>query len=138
MSPNPFVPIVHSSAPVEEAAAPAKESLVGKIEAGAEKIEHDTESILVKVFGSSAASAFEADLRSIFETDTLAIFTDAIGAVESLTIGDTPATGAQKRDAAFSKIASDLSAAGKSMSTSVINLGIEMVVGLLKSKSAAV
>ncbi len=61
------------------------------------------------------------------------IFVDAITAAQSLTTG----TGQDKRDAAFAQIDKDLKAKGVGLGTSAINMGIELVVNLLKAKGGA-
>lgn len=93
--------------------------------------------LLVKIFGQPALDNVENQVKQILTQDTLVIFQDAIAAVETLTVGGQPASGDQKRAAAFEKIAADLKAQGKSLGTSVINLGIELVLGLLKAKAPA-
>lgn len=97
--------------------------------------EQRVQSFLSKVFGSQAVSKFEAQAEAVFQADVLKIFTDAVTAVSGLTISGQPATGAQKRDAAFSAITADLKAIGKTLENNVINFGIEYVVGLMKSGS---
>ena len=57
---------------------------------------------------------------------------DAINAAETL-----QASGADKRQAAFNQISSDLKGKGIGLEQSAINLGIELVVGLLKAKTPA-
>ena len=93
---------------------------------------------LVSLFGQSAIDAVEAQLKIIFQEDVQAIFLDAIQAAETLSIGGAAATGSQKRDAAFAQIVSDLKTKGISLATSAVNLGIELIVGLLKAKTPTV
>jgi Bacteriophage holin of superfamily 6 (Holin_LLH) len=92
---------------------------------------------LVKIFGQQALDQVESQIKTIFEDDVLAIFTDAIAAAETLQVGGAAASSADKRAAAFAQIVSDLKSKGISLAESVVNLGIELVVNLLKSKTAA-
>lgn len=87
---------------------------------------------LVKIFGQSALDSFEAKVKTILSEDMVVIFKDAIVAANSLTVG----TGNDKRAAAFAQIVKDLEGQGKTLATSTINLGIEMVIGLLKAQGA--
>ena len=114
-------------------------SIFSKFTAIAEGIEHSAHGLLVKIFGQSALDAVENDLKTIFQEDVLAVFQDAIVAAESLQQpeGGVAASSAEKRSAAFVKIAEDLKAKGISLAQHTINLGIELVVGLVKSKTAA-
>ena len=86
---------------------------------------------LVAVFGQSAIDAVEAQIKTILTGDMQVLFTDAVTAASSL----ANATGTQKHDAAFAQISTDLKSQGKTLETSVINMGIELVVNLLKAKS---
>jgi hypothetical protein len=112
-------------------------SLFGKVKAAAEDIAHDAQSIFVKTFGQAAVDQFETTIKGLWEQDVMTIFTDAITLAETLQVGGAPATSEQKQAAAFTQIEKDLLAAGKSLATNVINLGIELVVGLLHSKTPA-
>lgn len=114
-------------------------SIFSKFTAIAEGIEHSAHGLLVKIFGQSALDAVENDLKTIFQEDVLVIFQDAIVAAESLQQpeGGVAATSTEKRNAAFVKIVEDLKAKGISLAQHTINLGIELVVGLVKSKTAA-
>jgi hypothetical protein len=100
-----------------------------------ESLDVKVQTLLVKVFGQSAVDNLEAEIKSIFEADVQVIFVDAINLAEALTVGGSPASGAQKQAAAFSQIVSDLKTKGISLAENVVNLGIELVVGLLKAKS---
>lgn len=93
--------------------------------------------LLVKIFGQPALDNVENQVKQILQADVLVIFQDAISTVETLTVGGQPASGDQKRAAAFQKIVSDLEAQGKNLATNVINLGIELVLGLLRAKTPA-
>jgi len=106
-----------------------------RVEAIGEKIKETATELLTKIFGAANVQAFEKQVETIFQQDVIVIFQDAVTAAESLQLGGVAATGAQKRDAAFSQIAKDLETKGLSLGTSVINLGIEMVVNLLQSKA---
>ncbi len=86
-------------------------------------------SALVKVFGQTAIDKVEADMKTIFRDDVRVIFTDAITAAESL------ASGPDKRAAAFAQIVKDLATKGVELSTHAINMGIELIVGLLRAKT---
>jgi hypothetical protein len=114
-------------------------NIFSKFAAIAEGIEHSAHGLLVKIFGESALAAVENDLKTIFQEDVLAIFQDAIVAAESLKQpeGGVLATNSEKRSAAFLKIAEDLKTKGISLAEHTINLGIELVVGLVKSKTSA-
>lgn len=91
-------------------------------------------SALVKVFGQPAMDAVEQTLKTILADDVRVIFEDAINAADTLTVG----TGADKRAAAFAQISKDLAAKGIALGTSAINLGIELIVGLVKAKTPGV
>lgn len=88
---------------------------------------------LVGLFGQNAVDNFEQRVKLVFQQDVLKIITDAVQAAAS---NSQLTTGAQKRDAAFSAIKSDLSAIGKTLQDNMVNFGIEYVVGLLKAKAA--
>ena len=103
-----------------------------------EGVAHSAQSILVKIFGQDAVTKMEEDVSAIFKQDVLQIFTDGITAVESLQVDNVPATGDQKRAAAFQHILADLKTSGVNLADHTINLGIELVVSLLKSKSAVI
>lgn len=113
-------------------------TIFSKAVAMVENVAHSAHNILVKVFGADAVSAVESDLSVIFREDVLTIFSDAISAAESLQVDGQPASGDQRRTAAFGKIAEDLKTAGVSLADHTINLGIELVVGFLKNKKTAV
>lgn len=87
---------------------------------------------LVKLFGQSALDNVEAQIKTILTDDVQVIFVDAINAAQSLNV-----SGADKRTAAFNQITTDLKGQGVSLESSAINLGIELIVGLLKSKTPA-
>jgi sulfur transfer complex TusBCD TusB component (DsrH family) len=114
-------------------------SLFSRFEAIAEGVAHSAHGILVKIFGSDAITKFEGEVQTIFQEDVLVIFQDGIALAESLKTpeGGAPATGAEKRSAAFLKISEDLKAKGISLADHVINLGIELVVGFVKAKTPA-
>jgi len=90
-------------------------------------------SALVALFGQPALDAVEQKFKIILTDDVRAIFIDAINAADDLTVG----TGADKRAAAFTQIEADLKTKGVALGTSGINLGIELIVGLLKAKTPA-
>jgi hypothetical protein len=90
-------------------------------------------SALLAVFGQSALDSVEAQIKVILEDDVRVIFIDAITAAQALTTG----TGQDKRNAAFNQISTDVQAKGISLGTSAINMGIELVVNLLKAKGGA-
>lgn len=92
-------------------------------------IGHGIHAALVAIFGQSAIDKVEADLKKIVSDEFRPIFVDAVTAVESLS-----GTGAEKRAKAFAQIVADLAKAGKSLESHVVNLGIELTVGLLKAK----
>ena len=112
--------------------------LFSKVEQVAEGIAHSAHGILVKVFGQDALTKFEDDVKVLFQEDVIVIFQDAIVAAESLQDAGSPADGQMKREAAFEQILKDLEAKGISLAHNVINLGIELVVGLLKAKTPSV
>lgn len=87
---------------------------------------------LLALFGKDAMDAVEQDIKLILRADVRAIFIDAIEAANTLT-----GTGADKRAAAFAKILTDLKTQGIALAQHSINLGIELVVGLLKAKTPA-
>lgn len=95
-------------------------------------IGHGIHAALVAIFGQSAIDKVEADLKKVLSDEFRPIFLDAVTAVQSLSV-----PGAEKRIAAFAKIAADLATAGKSLESHVINMGIELTVGLLKAKGGA-
>jgi hypothetical protein len=119
-------PIIHNSA-----------SILDKVEGEVKKIGADIQGGFVKIFGQAAVSQFETTIKDLAQDDVVTIFSDAVNLAESLQINGTPATSEQKRTAAFEQIVKDLATAGKSLATNVVNLGIELVVGLLKSKTPA-
>lgn len=88
---------------------------------------------LVKIFGQNALDNVEAQIKTILTDDVRVIFVDAITAAQSLAVG----SGADKRNAAFNQITNDLQAKGVSLGTAAVNLGIELVVNLLKAKGGA-
>jgi rhamnose utilization protein RhaD (predicted bifunctional aldolase and dehydrogenase) len=112
-------------------------SIFSKVEQVAEKVAHSAYGFLVKLFGQTAIDKFDQDVKAIFQEDVMVIFQDAIVAAESLQMDGSPATSEQKRAAAFSQIAKDLSAKGIALADHVINLGIELVVGLIRAKTPA-
>jgi hypothetical protein len=89
-------------------------------------------SALLSIFGQSALDSVEAQIKTILTDDVRVIFVDAINAAQSLN-----ADGADKRQAAFNQITKDLAGQGKSLQASAINLGIELIVNLLKAKTPA-
>jgi hypothetical protein len=97
---------------------------------------HSAHTFLVKVFGADAVQAAENDISALMHEDVLKIFQDAITAAETLQVDGTAAAGDQKRSAAFDQIVKDLAADGKQFATHTINLGIELVVGLLRAKQS--
>lgn len=103
-----------------------------------EGVAHSAHNILCKIFGSDAVHSMESQLATIFREDVLTIFADAVDAANSLKVDGAAATGEQKRQAAFDKVASDLKTSGVSLANNAINLGIELAVGFLKSKASAV
>lgn len=112
-------------------------SIFSKVEVVAENVLHSANGILVKIFGQTAMTQFEDSIKVIFQDDVIVIFQDAITAAESLQDAGSPASGALKQSAAFTQIAKDLESKGISLGKNVINLGIELVVGLLRSKTPA-
>lgn len=84
---------------------------------------------LVRIFGQPALDKVDADVKQVLSDDFLPIFKEAIEEAQKL-----PGEGADKRAAAFSKIVAELTAAGKSLPAQVINLGIELVLGLVNAK----
>lgn len=95
-------------------------------------ITHGVHEVLVKIFGQAAMDKVDADVKKVLSDGIRPIFIDAIEAVSSLS-----APGTEKRVKAFEKITTDLVAAGHNLETSVINMGIELVVNLLKAKGQA-
>lgn len=102
-------------------------SVVSVFHAVTQKI-HD---ILVGLFGQKALDTVDSQVKQILSADFLPIFKEAIEAA-----GNLPGEDSAKRTAAFSQIASELTAQGKSLPTQLINFGIELVYGLVKAKSA--
>ncbi len=88
---------------------------------------------LLAVFGKDALDRVEAQIETILTDDARVIFVDAIQAAQTLSVG----SGADKRNAAFNQITKDLEGKGISLGTSAVNLGIELVVNLLKAKGGA-
>lgn len=84
---------------------------------------------IVSIFTQPAIQKVEADIEKLLGDELRPVFVDAINWAGTLT-----GTGSEKRAEAFGKIVSDLAAAGKTLPTAVINLGIELVVNLLKAK----
>lgn len=84
---------------------------------------------LAAVFGQPALDTFTSTIKTILTADVRVIFEDGINAAEAI-----GGSGATKRAAAFAKIETDLLAQGVQLGHSAINLGIEMVVNLLKAK----
>ena len=105
---------------------------LGKLEAFFKSLGEDVQSALVKIFGSPAIAALESQIKAIFSADLLVIFTDGVNFAETLGPG---LSNEQKRAAAFGQITTDLKTKGISLAESTINLGIELVVGLVKAKS---
>lgn len=97
----------------------------------------DIHATLVKLFGQSALDDVETQIKTIMSDDVRVIFVDAINAAETLQVGGSPASGDAKRAAAIAQIVSDLKSKGISLAETTVNLGIELVVGLLKSKTPA-
>jgi len=97
----------------------------------------DVHNFLVKVFGQDAISKFESDLKSLLQEDIFVVFTDAVQAAQTLTLGGSAADGASKRAAAFTQVVTDLKSKGITLGESVVNMGIELAVNLLKSKTPA-
>lgn len=93
-------------------------------------VTHSVHEFLVRIFGQSALDKVDADVKQVLSDDFLPIFKEAIEEA-----GKLPGEGADKRTAAFQKIVAELAAAGKSLPMQVVNLGIELVYGLLKAKS---
>lgn len=87
---------------------------------------------LLALFGKDAMDKVQADVTLILRADVRAIFVDAIEAADTLT-----GTGADKRAAAFAKILTDLKTEGIQLADHSINLGIELVVGLIRAKTPA-
>ena len=75
-------------------------------------ISTDVHNFLVSVFGESAIGTFEASLTGLLKQDVFVIFTDAVTAAETLTVGNDAAGGAAKRSAAFAQIVADLKSKG--------------------------
>lgn len=94
-----------------------------------QSIGHAIHAALVAIFGQPAIDKVEADIQKLLGDDFRPIFIDAINWASTLT-----GTGTEKRAQAFDKIVADLKAVGKTLPTAVINLGIELVVNLLKAK----
>ena len=92
---------------------------------------------LVAIFGQDALDNVEAQIKTILTDDARVVFVDAIQLASTLKVGAADASGAEKRSAAFSQIKSDLEKNGVSLADSAINLGIELVLGLLKAKTPA-
>jgi hypothetical protein len=102
-------------------------SFVSALKSFGQKV-HD---FVVKLFGQSAIDNVDAQLKAVLKEDVLVIFKDAVAYAQTLPVG-----GADKRQAAFNQIVADLKSKGTELGTSTINLGIELVLGLLKGKSA--
>lgn len=113
-------------------------SIFSKAVAIVEGIAHSAQSLLVKIFGQSAVDSVETTMSTIFKEDVLTIFSDAVTAAESLQVDGVAATSDQKRQAAFQQVSTDLKTAGVSLGENAINMGIELVVGFLKGKAAAI
>lgn len=92
---------------------------------------------LVAIFGQDALDKVEDQIKTILTDDVRIIFIDAITLAGTLKVGGSPASNSAKREAAFDQISQDLQKNGISLADSVINLGIELVLGLLKSKTPA-
>ena len=97
----------------------------------------ETHAVLLKVFGQTALDNVDSQIKTIFNDDVRVIFVDAITAAEALQVGGVAASSTEKRAAAFTQIETDLKTKGISLAENVINLGIELVVGLLQSKTPA-
>lgn len=93
-------------------------------------VTHGVHEFLVRIFGQPALDKVDADVKQILSDEFLPIFKEAITEA-----GKLPGEGADKRAAAFNQIVSELKLAGKSLPAQVINLGVELVLGLLKAKS---
>jgi len=63
---------------------------------------------LVKIFGQPALDNVEAQIKTILTDDVRVIFVDAIQAASTLQLGGAPASNADKRNAAFNQITTDL------------------------------
>ena len=107
-------------------------SALGKLELFFKSLGEDFQSVLVKLFGSPAVNALEAQIKQIFSADVVVIIKDGVAFAETLAPGSSSE---QKRMAAFTQITSDLKSKGLSLAEQTINLGIELVVGLAKAKA---
>jgi len=82
--------------------------------------------LFIKLFGPAQAHNFAVAAESLIKTDLGAIAMDAVTEAKAL------AAGADKRSAAFSKIAAAAKGKGLDVKDSIINLLIEMCVQRLK------
>jgi hypothetical protein len=100
-----------------------------KVKSFFENLGREIHAGMAAVFGQPALDSVEATMKTILTDDVRVVFEDAINLAES-----TGGTGPGKRAAAFAKIETDLVAKGIALTHSAINLGIELVVGLMKAK----
>lgn len=80
----------------------------------------DVSDVFVAIFGKAQATAFANSAKQLLETDLGQIARDAVKAAMSA------ASGAEAHQQAFSQIVKEAAALGKSASTSLINMLIEL------------
>lgn len=85
------------------------------------------DAVFVKIFGQQAAEQFASGALALLKTAEGKIVLDAVEAVQTLSTD-----GAGKREAAFTKIASDFKTQGISVGDSVINMLVELSVQHLR------
>lgn len=87
--------------------------------------------VFIALFGKQAATQFAQASLALLKSAEGKIVLDAVEAVQSLA-----GSGADKRNAAFTQIMTDLKAQGKSVAESEINMLIELAVQFLKGNIA--
>lgn len=103
--------------------------LFGKVEGFFKGAAVEVSTVFIRLFGKAAATQFGQSALALLKTAEGKIAVDAVQAVESLS---PTADAGTKKAAAFSKIATDLKAQGLTVGDSIINMLIELAVGLLK------
>lgn len=99
-------------------------SLFGWFKSAAIKVSH----VFVAIFGSDAAKKFGEAAYAMLQTELGKIVQDAVVATASLKLG----AGEDARKAAFTQVVTQAKSSGISVSTSLVNLLIEMAVQKIK------
>jgi len=98
------------------------------------KVEVKVSSAFIYLFGKQAAENFATSAEALLKSAFGVIVADAVGLIEQ---SNPLAAPADKRQAAFAKITADVKTAGISVTSSIINLAIEIAVSALKGNFSA-